>query len=113
MCKPAIPPSEERLKEGAAPHLVCVEIGLCASSRAKQGPFPGLSIHHKEVLRPRVAVACFFHVYRYRRFNRQHPPDPMTTAGGSGLPLPGFFLHKSFDGPQAFSPSIYVSFFYV
>jgi hypothetical protein len=47
-----------------------------------------------------------------RRFNRQHPPDPMTTAGDIGLPVPGFFLNKSFDGPQAFSPYIYVSFLY-
>jgi hypothetical protein len=61
---------------------------------------------------PELGRQCSMAVSINRRFNRQHPPDPMTTAGDSGLPVPGFFLTTSFDGPQAFSTYNYVSFLY-
>jgi hypothetical protein len=47
-----------------------------------------------------------------KTFAGQHPPAPLAAAGVIGLPAPGFFLSKSFDGPQACGPCIFVSFFY-
>ena len=39
-----------------------------------------------------------------KTFAGQHPPAPLAAAGVIGLPAPGFFLSKSFDGPQACGP---------
>jgi hypothetical protein len=47
-----------------------------------------------------------------RPFAGQHPPAPLAAAGGIGPTAPGFFLSKSFAGPQAFGPCIFVSFLY-